>query len=299
MVLSPAFLHKKWAEYELRGLTAREISEGKVILPVWHNVTHDDILQFSPPLADKLAVKADGLRPAKIAVAIIEAVRPDIFRRILRRISHLNTFRNLKPKMVETARIKISPIRHESLPPHLVSRIRLVRASLLSSYPHSMAYWLSGFKRDTHPSDEIAYWEHLAAVYQEYLGLVPKPLSGKERMAVFQYIFVLQTKDKKAIAECAKALPNKAASKVINDLYSYSQPIYDFAEEFPSEDTKYSSEEYAELLSRHDKEHFPKDLPDALIHEIMDNASPHKLNQRETSVRRAQIKRKAKKVKRP
>jgi TIR domain len=34
VVLSPAFLSKQWPEYEIRGLTARELSGGKVILPI-------------------------------------------------------------------------------------------------------------------------------------------------------------------------------------------------------------------------------------------------------------------------
>ena len=56
VVLSKAFLSKPWPEYELRGLVTREIGKDKVILPVWHNVTRDDIMAFSPPLADKLAL---------------------------------------------------------------------------------------------------------------------------------------------------------------------------------------------------------------------------------------------------
>src|SRR5208282_276000 len=51
VVLSPHFLAKRWPEYELRGLTAREIVGTKVILPVWRDVEHADVLKFSPPLA--------------------------------------------------------------------------------------------------------------------------------------------------------------------------------------------------------------------------------------------------------
>jgi hypothetical protein len=40
----------------LDGLVQRELSEGKVILPVWHKVTHAEILRYSAALADKIAV---------------------------------------------------------------------------------------------------------------------------------------------------------------------------------------------------------------------------------------------------
>ena len=60
VVLSKSFFAKRWTEYELRGLTAREVAaEGKVILPVWLGVTKEDVLKFSPPLADKYAVVAN------------------------------------------------------------------------------------------------------------------------------------------------------------------------------------------------------------------------------------------------
>ncbi len=56
VVLSSAFFEKNWPEYELNGLTAREIDGQKVILPVWHGVTKKDVLKYSPPLADKVAI---------------------------------------------------------------------------------------------------------------------------------------------------------------------------------------------------------------------------------------------------
>jgi hypothetical protein len=63
VVLSPAFFAKSWPIRELDGLVARETSLGvKVILPIWHGVAHDEILEFSPTLAGKLAARTvDGL----------------------------------------------------------------------------------------------------------------------------------------------------------------------------------------------------------------------------------------------
>lgn len=54
-VLSRDFFKKNWPEYELNGLVAREMNGVKVILPIWHNVTRDEVLSFSPTLADKVA----------------------------------------------------------------------------------------------------------------------------------------------------------------------------------------------------------------------------------------------------
>jgi hypothetical protein len=56
VVLSPNFLEKEWPQKELDGLAAREIEGRKVILPIWHNILYEDIIKYSPTLADKLAV---------------------------------------------------------------------------------------------------------------------------------------------------------------------------------------------------------------------------------------------------
>ena len=56
VILSKAFFSKNWPRYELEGLIARQMVGEKVVLPVWHGVSRDDILQYSPPLADRLAL---------------------------------------------------------------------------------------------------------------------------------------------------------------------------------------------------------------------------------------------------
>lgn len=56
VIISPSFVKKNWTEYELNGMVAREMNGHKVILPIWHKITKNEVLQFSPSLADKLAL---------------------------------------------------------------------------------------------------------------------------------------------------------------------------------------------------------------------------------------------------
>src|SRR5574344_267817 len=56
VILSPSFIKKNWTEYELNGMVAREMDGHKVILPIWHKITKDEVLKFSPTLADKMAL---------------------------------------------------------------------------------------------------------------------------------------------------------------------------------------------------------------------------------------------------
>ena len=70
VILSPDFFAKNWPQYELNGLAAREIDGRKVILPIWHNVARDDVMAYSPTLADKIALTTDNLSIRKLASAL-------------------------------------------------------------------------------------------------------------------------------------------------------------------------------------------------------------------------------------
>lgn len=75
VILSPNFFAKEWPQRELDGLVALEIEGGKKIIPIWHKVGYKDVLRFSPPLADKIAVLTlKGLDT--VVKEIIRAVQP-------------------------------------------------------------------------------------------------------------------------------------------------------------------------------------------------------------------------------
>ena len=64
VVFSKAFLNKKttWTKYELDGLLNKEVKGKKVILPIWHNISRDDLLEYSPSFADRLAETSDSIK---------------------------------------------------------------------------------------------------------------------------------------------------------------------------------------------------------------------------------------------
>src|SRR5690349_10267001 len=57
VVLSTSFFGKHYPERELNGLAQREIEGRKVILPIWHGVDAEAVRRFSPPLADRIAIR--------------------------------------------------------------------------------------------------------------------------------------------------------------------------------------------------------------------------------------------------
>ncbi|MBD3305685.1 TIR domain-containing protein, partial [candidate division KSB3 bacterium] len=50
------FSNERWAQHELDGFVTRGIYEDQVIIPVCHGVTHEDVVRFSPDIANKFAL---------------------------------------------------------------------------------------------------------------------------------------------------------------------------------------------------------------------------------------------------
>lgn len=74
VVLSPAFFAKGWTNHELDGLVTRTVAGEQTMLPIWHDVTADEVRQYSPSLADKRALSTGEFTTDEIAGQIADAV---------------------------------------------------------------------------------------------------------------------------------------------------------------------------------------------------------------------------------
>lgn len=60
VILSKNFFNKQWTNWELNGLVQRQnSSDYNLIIPIWHNIDKSEILEYSPSLADKVAIKSE------------------------------------------------------------------------------------------------------------------------------------------------------------------------------------------------------------------------------------------------
>ena len=73
VVLSPHFVGRPWQQWELDGLFALE-AQGSILLPVWHDVTLEQVRSFSPMLAGRMAISSSAGIPA-VADALSKAMR--------------------------------------------------------------------------------------------------------------------------------------------------------------------------------------------------------------------------------
>jgi len=75
VILSPSFISKGWANYELDGIVARTTSGEQILLPIWHKLTKKEVMDYSPSLADRLARNTATYTIEEIAEEISELIK--------------------------------------------------------------------------------------------------------------------------------------------------------------------------------------------------------------------------------
>lgn len=58
---------KYWTKAELDGLFQLDSIGGRVLLPIWHNLTKKEVMEYSPIIASKLAMNTVSMTPKEIA----------------------------------------------------------------------------------------------------------------------------------------------------------------------------------------------------------------------------------------
>ena len=75
VIISRDFIKKGWTNYELDGLITRSISGEQQLLPIWHNITKKEVIDYSPSLADKVARNTAINTVEEIADEIAEVIQ--------------------------------------------------------------------------------------------------------------------------------------------------------------------------------------------------------------------------------
>jgi hypothetical protein len=74
VILSEFFFKKEWPQKELDGLFAKEINGQKMILPIWHKISKNEVLSYSPTIADLVALNTSNFTIEELAKEIAKAV---------------------------------------------------------------------------------------------------------------------------------------------------------------------------------------------------------------------------------
>ena len=74
VILSKSFFAKGWPQYELDGIVGMSVNGDQRMLPIWHEISRDEIARQSPSLVDKIARNTALSTVAEIAAEIAEVV---------------------------------------------------------------------------------------------------------------------------------------------------------------------------------------------------------------------------------
>ncbi len=74
VVLSKDFIRKGWTNYELDGIISKANTGEQVLLPIWHGITKQEVLDYSPSLADKVARNTAAYTVEEIASEIASLI---------------------------------------------------------------------------------------------------------------------------------------------------------------------------------------------------------------------------------
>jgi len=74
IVLSEPYFQKDWTQYELDGLIARDIEEEKTVLPIWYQISKEEVLNNNPTLADRYAIQTDGNNISEVVNKLLTVI---------------------------------------------------------------------------------------------------------------------------------------------------------------------------------------------------------------------------------
>ncbi len=74
VVLSKDSIKRGWTNYELDGIITKSLTGEQVVLPIGHNITKKEVIDFSPSLADSTRLQMESGRRLR--------VRPILSRRV-------------------------------------------------------------------------------------------------------------------------------------------------------------------------------------------------------------------------
>lgn len=78
-ILSPNYIaeNKYWTKAELDGLFQLESVNGKTLLPIWHNLTKQQVMNYSPIIANKKAMTTALMTAQEIAEELLNLIPKD------------------------------------------------------------------------------------------------------------------------------------------------------------------------------------------------------------------------------
>lgn len=183
VVISRSFLEKRWTDYEYRSLLSKEDNGKKVILPIWHDISKDELKNFSLFLSDKVALDTSKFSINKIALQLTETIRPDIYQNIKGYFLFKNLFKDSKTETVMISELNKQEKPLSKLSKSLEVRARNIYYGIGQVLNFTVDESIYNYELDLRPDREIQTWEIMNLCYLEFIDK-HKISDGKTRRSV-------------------------------------------------------------------------------------------------------------------
>lgn len=190
VVLSKSFLKKNWTDYEYRSLLSRQMNGQRIIIPLWYGITKEEVISFSPYLADVFAgnVASDNLQ--KTILAILKVVRPDVLRMIKIQAYLRTAFNNGKHEVVNINHIVRQPRKLSHLTPQQYVRAKSIYYGIGKHVKLPLNEFIDEYELDLVPEREIQTWEIMNVCYLEMLERYPQS-SDSDKSAYYEALIAI------------------------------------------------------------------------------------------------------------
>jgi hypothetical protein len=169
VVLSKAFLTKRWPDYEYRSLMTREIDGERAILPLWYDVTKEDVKGYSLYLADIKALQITKGNMGMVIFTILKTIRPDIWMEMRMRGVLRKAVAEGTPEVTKISEIKRATTKQSKLTKQQLIRSKAVYYGIGRHLNHTFDDYIDQYELDLVPERELQNWEIMNACYLEML----------------------------------------------------------------------------------------------------------------------------------
>jgi len=170
VIISKDFLNKKWTDYEYKSLITKEVNGVKCILPIWHNITREEVQNFSLYLADKIALNTSTNNLKQIALKVCQVVRPEIIESIKGYLLFKEVIKNGKTKKVKASEIKRQEKPLSKLSKSLRVRAKNIHYGIGQHTKMEFERAVYNYELDLRPEREIQTWEIMNSCYLEFIS---------------------------------------------------------------------------------------------------------------------------------
>ncbi|MDX6287656.1 MAG: hypothetical protein QOG53_3141 [Frankiales bacterium] len=192
VVISPAFIETAkqsgWTHYELRGIVSNSIGGShRRIVPVWLDVTADDVREWSPPLADLLAIDASTKPIEAVALEIVQVIAPSKAGGLQRQRFMQMMRQKGRSAQARLHDLNAAPIVERRTPGSVPLRALLVTQILAdcgAEHASDFVGFLEDLARDLHHETELRLWEAIAGSYS--LACSTYDLDSAQRLALYK-----------------------------------------------------------------------------------------------------------------